>query len=138
MAAKSISSVPAFWWTTAAASTISRVASLGDAAPFEANAHTPGSLPNRAIGRLSNASGENVSDRACATIIGTPELKSVLQAQRDRLSELEKATCQIVPCVFVHNDGTTIRNFRYAWDRACHTADVPGPLPARLSAHGRS
>jgi integrase len=58
----------------------------------------------------------------------TPELKAILQAQRERVSELEKATGRIIPWVFVHDDGTPVRDFRYAWAKACEAAGVPGRL----------
>jgi len=37
-------------------------------------------------------------------------------------------TGQIVPWVFVHPDGSRIRDFRYAWAKACRAAGVPGRL----------
>jgi integrase len=52
----------------------------------------------------------------------------VLEAQRDRIRDLERTTGQIVPWVFVHPDGTRIKNFRYAWAKACRAAGVPGRL----------
>jgi integrase len=58
----------------------------------------------------------------------TPELRGVLEAQRDRIRDLERTTGQIVPWVFVHPDGTRIKNFRYAWAKACRAAGVPGRL----------
>jgi hypothetical protein len=58
----------------------------------------------------------------------TPELRGVLEAQRDRIRDLERTTGQIVPWVFVHPDGTRIKNFRYAWAEACRAADVPGQM----------
>lgn len=58
----------------------------------------------------------------------TPELRALLEAQRDRIRDLERTTGQIVPWVFVHPDGTRIKNFRYAWAKACRTAGVPGRL----------
>jgi integrase len=33
-----------------------------------------------------------------------------------------------VPWVFVHPDGTRIKNFRYTWEKACRVAGVPGRL----------
>ena len=58
----------------------------------------------------------------------TPELRALLEAQRDRIRDFERTTGQIVPWVFVHPDGTRIKNFRYAWAKACRTAGVPGRL----------
>jgi integrase len=58
----------------------------------------------------------------------TPELRTLLEAQRERVRDLERATGQIVPWVFVHPDGTRIKNFRYTWEKACRVAGVPGRL----------
>jgi integrase len=58
----------------------------------------------------------------------TPELRAILQAQRDRVSELEKAIGQIVPWVVVHDDGTPIRDFR-------ERASVPRSAAMKLTGH---
>jgi integrase len=58
----------------------------------------------------------------------TAELRALLEAQRERVREIERATGQIVPWVFVHPDGTRIKDFRYAWAKACRAAGVPGRL----------
>jgi integrase len=58
----------------------------------------------------------------------TQELRAVLEAQRERVREIEKTVGAIVPWVFVHHDGTPIRDFRYAWAKACREAGVPGRL----------
>jgi len=58
----------------------------------------------------------------------TPDLRTLLEGQRERVSDLERATGLIVPWIFIHPDGTRIRNFRYAWAKACRAAGVPGRL----------
>jgi integrase len=66
----------------------------------------------------------------------TPELRLVLEAQRDRVRELERKTGQIIPWVFVHfasregrfAAGSLIKNFRTAWKNACCAAGIPGRL----------
>ena len=58
----------------------------------------------------------------------TDELRAVLEAQRDHVREIERATGQIVPWVFVHTDGSRIKDFRAAWANACKAAGVPGRL----------
>jgi len=58
----------------------------------------------------------------------TPDLRSVLEAQREHVREVERATGQIVPWVFIHDDGSRIKNFRYAWAKACRAAGVPSRL----------
>jgi integrase len=58
----------------------------------------------------------------------TPDLRALLEAQRERVREIERATDKIVPWVFVHPDGSPIRDFRYSWAKACRAAGVPGRL----------
>jgi integrase len=55
----------------------------------------------------------------------TPELRTLFESQRERVGELERTSGQIIPWVFVHADGTRIKNFRYAWAKACRAAGVP-------------
>jgi integrase len=58
----------------------------------------------------------------------TPDLRALLEAQRERVREIERATGQIVPWVFCHSDSSRIKDFRYAWAKACEAAGVPGRL----------
>lgn len=65
----------------------------------------------------------------------TPELRTVLEAQRERVSEIERATGQIIPWVFVHPPGggrsaagSRIKDFRGAWKSACTDAGIPGRI----------
>lgn len=58
----------------------------------------------------------------------TAELRAVLQAQREHVREIERATGQIVPWVFCHDDGSRIKDFTTAWANACKAAGVPGRL----------
>ena len=58
----------------------------------------------------------------------TPDLLELLEAQRERVREIERTTGQIVPWVFCHSDGSRIKDFRYAWAKACEAAGVPGRL----------
>lgn len=58
----------------------------------------------------------------------TPELRGLLEGQREVVSGLERANGQIIPWVFVHPDGSPIKNFRYAWEKACRLAGTPGRL----------
>jgi integrase len=66
----------------------------------------------------------------------TPELRAVLEAQRDYIREIERATGAIIPWVFVHPPGVArvvagsqISDFRGAWKKACKLAGVPGRIP---------
>ena len=58
----------------------------------------------------------------------TPDLRAILEGQRDRVREIEKTTGQIIPWVFIHQDGTRICDFRGAWAKACRSAGVPSRL----------
>jgi integrase len=55
----------------------------------------------------------------------TPELRLLLEGQREWVQDLERAAGQIIPWVFVHPDGRRIRDYRHAWAKACEAAGVP-------------
>jgi integrase len=55
----------------------------------------------------------------------TPELRDVLESQRERVREIERATGQIIPWVFCRPDGLRVGDFRKAWASACRAAGVP-------------
>lgn len=65
----------------------------------------------------------------------TPELRAVLEAQREGVLQIERSTGQIILWVFVHPygegraaAGSPIKDFRGAWVKACRQAGVPGRL----------
>jgi integrase len=58
----------------------------------------------------------------------TPELRDVLEAQREIVKAMERARSCVIPWVFVHPDGRRIKDFRGAWGKACKAAGVPGRL----------
>jgi integrase len=58
----------------------------------------------------------------------TPELRTALEAQRERVRDLEQLSGRIIPHVFIHHDGTPIKDFRWAWAAACEAAGVSGRL----------
>lgn len=58
-----------------------------------------------------------------------PELRAVIDAQRARVSEIERATGRIISHVFVNPDGAPLVDFRNAWRTACRAAGVPGRTP---------
>lgn len=57
----------------------------------------------------------------------TPELRALLEAQRERTSTAQAKTERIIPNVF-HRDGDPIKSFRGAWSKACAAAGVPGRI----------
>jgi integrase len=58
----------------------------------------------------------------------TPDLRAVLERQRERTAAADKATDRIVPWVF-HRSGKPIKDFRGAWRQACKNAGSPGRIP---------
>jgi integrase len=64
----------------------------------------------------------------------TRDLRRVLEAQRERTSQVERATGQIIPWVF-HRQGRPIKNFKRAWISACLAAgfaEVVSVKPRRV------
>jgi integrase len=58
----------------------------------------------------------------------TPELRDILEAQREIVRAIERKHACVIPWVFVHPDGRPIKDFRGAWRKACKAAGVPGRL----------
>jgi integrase len=58
----------------------------------------------------------------------TFELRTALEAQRERTRACERATGQIIPLLF-HRQGRPIKGFRRAWRTACRLAGLPGKIP---------
>jgi len=62
----------------------------------------------------------------------TPELKTLLGAQLERVDQLAKQTGAIIPYVFPHlrgrHRGLRRDDYRKAWATACKRAGVPGML----------
>jgi integrase len=58
----------------------------------------------------------------------TPDMRSVLEAQREIVRTIEREQACVIPWVFVQPDGSRIRDFRWAWRKACRDAGVPGRL----------
>jgi integrase len=56
-----------------------------------------------------------------------PQLKTLLERQKERTEALQRASAVIIPWVF-HRDGRMIRDFRKAWKDACIAAGVPGRI----------
>jgi len=60
------------------------------------------------------------------------DLLALFQAQREYVRQIERAQDRIIPWVFVHPDGSRIRDFRTAWKAACKMAAVAGRIPHDL------
>ena len=65
----------------------------------------------------------------------TPDLRAVLEAQRERVLQIQRSNGQIILWVFVHPSGegraaagSPIKDVRGAWAKACRDAGVPGRL----------
>jgi integrase len=61
----------------------------------------------------------------------TPELRALLEQQRERTTLMEQASGKIIPWVF-HRDGKRIVSFLRAWKTACKKAGVPQMIPHDL------
>lgn len=57
-----------------------------------------------------------------------PELRAVLEAQRSRVREMERATGRIIPWVFPKSDGSKLVSYDPAWRKARRAAGIPGRL----------
>jgi integrase len=60
-----------------------------------------------------------------------PDLKALLERQREATSALERATGTIIPLVF-HRQGRPIRSLHAAWTAACRRAGIPHLVPHDL------
>jgi len=57
-----------------------------------------------------------------------PELRAVLEEQRARVREMERATGRIIPWVFPKPDGSKLVSYDPAWRKARREAGIPGQL----------
>ena len=57
-----------------------------------------------------------------------PDLRTVLERQRDRTLAVEKATRTIIPVLF-HRTGRPVKSFRRAWITACQAAGLSDRIP---------
>jgi integrase len=55
-------------------------------------------------------------------------LAALLRRQRERTTEVERETGQIISPVFHRRTGKPIKDFRDAWTQACKKAGLPGKL----------
>jgi len=75
--------------------------------------------------RLEPGTTKNKDGRV---IYMTPELKSLLEAQRANTLVLQRKTDQIITLVF-HHEGQSICNYYKAWHKACREAGLFGKIP---------
>lgn len=60
-----------------------------------------------------------------------PELEALLRVQRERTSQVERASGRVIPWVF-HRQGRRIQRFTQSWRTACEEAGTPGMIPHDL------
>ncbi len=60
-----------------------------------------------------------------------PPLHALFAAQRTATTALERRTGRLVPWVFWHRDGRSLKDFRHAWRSACDRAAHRGTGPLR-------
>lgn len=82
--------------------------------------------PEAGTVRLEPGSTKNYEGRTFP-FAALPELRSLLEHQRETTAALERQTGWIIPWVF-HRRGKPIRDFHDAWRAACSKACVPGRL----------
>ena len=61
----------------------------------------------------------------------TPELREVLERQREATTAFEQARGVIVPWLF-HRKGKQVKSFLKAWKKACQEAGAPSLIPHDL------
>jgi integrase len=66
----------------------------------------------------------------------TPDMRSVLEAQREIVRTIEREQACVIPWVFVQPDGSRIKDFRWAWRQGLPRRWRPRPVGPRLSSHG--
>jgi integrase len=81
----------------------------------------------RGVLRLESTDSKNKHGREFP-LYALPELRAVFEAQRERVTEIERTTSQIITHVFVSPKGVPLVDFRNAWRTACRLAGVPGRL----------
>lgn len=58
-----------------------------------------------------------------------PVLVAMLDRQRERVTQIEHRTSQVIPWVFVRDDGSRVRDIRQSWKTACRAAGLRGKIP---------
>jgi integrase len=80
-------------------------------------------------GWLRLEAGQSKNGRAREFPLDTlPELREILERQRERARLIQNASGMIVNWVFFYNDGRQIKDYRGAWASACEKAGYGGML----------
>jgi integrase len=58
-----------------------------------------------------------------------PELRAVLEAQRDRVEAIQRRTKRVIPWIFCRDDGAPVGDFKKAWATACIKAHFYRVVP---------
>jgi integrase len=58
----------------------------------------------------------------------SPQLRTTFDAQREYVHQVERRIGAVIPWAFIRPDGCQVRDFRFAWAKACRAAGVPGRL----------
>jgi integrase len=82
---------------------------------------------DRGVLRLEPGETKNGKGREFP-LYAMPELRAVIEAQRTRVSEIERRTGRIISHVFVNDAGAPLADFRNSWKTACRAAGVSGRL----------
>ena len=75
--------------------------------------------------RLEPGTTKNKDGRV---IYMTPDLRALLEGQREKTLALQRQTDKIIPLVF-HNEDYPIRNYYKAWHKGCEEAGLSGKIP---------
>jgi integrase len=67
----------------------------------------------------------------------TPELRTLLEGQRQRVSDLERATDQIIPWIFYSSGGNAYQEFSLCVGQSLQRCRSPGATRSRLPPHFR-
>jgi len=82
------------------------------------------------VARLNVGTTKSGAGRTCPFGV-LPPLHALFAAQRTATTALERRTGRLVPWVFWHRDGRSLKDFRHAWRSACDRAAHRGTGPLR-------
>jgi integrase len=82
-------------------------------------------------GRLASSRARRDQERRRPHVPLTPELRAVLERQRDLTEALQRKQGRIIPWIF-HRRGEPIRQIQKDWDKATAAASLKGLIPHDL------